>query len=73
MQVNCTRDDLVIDKVELKDKSGSIKDRFKANREVAAAAFLRSVLSSHGFDCDDFEEKLSELMLADISVQDEII
>jgi len=71
-QVSCKREDIVIDKIELKNRS-ALKDRFKDNRNAAAAAFLRKVLSEHGLESENFDENFSDIMMADMLVQKEIL
>ena len=71
VQVSCKKDDIVIDKIEIK-KGVSLKDRFKSNREAAASAFLRKILSQHGLEYGDFDEKFSDVMMADVAVQKEV-
>lgn len=71
-QISCKREDIVIEEIELKNRS-VLKDRFKHNRDAAAAAFLRKVLSEHGLESENFDESFSDVVMADMLVQKEIL
>lgn len=69
--LRCRREDIKIFNIEFK-KSTSFADRYTINKQAAAAAFIRSELTNASLEYGDFEEILSEVILADLIVQHEV-
>ena len=65
--VSCRKQDLVIQGVELKESQGIVQ-RYKANRMAAAEALIRKKLCDISLTPLNFEEKLSNLVLADVTI-----
>lgn len=71
VRIFCYREDLKIDQIEL--KAGSITDRVRRrNREAAAEAVIRQILTAENLHHEDVSEKYARLQLAETLVLDAV-
>jgi hypothetical protein len=70
--LKCKREDIIIQNVEYK-RELNLADRVRINRQAAAAAYIRNEISKAGLNSGDFNEILSDVVLADVMVDEELI
>lgn len=76
VEVRCKREDLLVEDITLKD-AGLLKrlatDNFYHNRIAAAEAYIRRALTYRGLDHGDLDELFSDISVAMVTVDPEVV
>lgn len=69
VEIRCRREDLVITKIEFKDRKSTLFNRLTKEKQAAVEQYIKSELTTLGFDVGDVSDPYTVLVLADAALE----